>query len=197
MKRVLIITFTSIFLFSTVPLFADGNLNLDFKIDGSLSIISGIFITPSVRAIYDMGVFGAGAELKYTHNLTYNDSYLLGFGIAKLGPIYGGLGFAAKLTNAHDPTGEYYFATSETGIELALTCGALFKPIPLGPGKLGFNLGFDLFPSDTPVESSEVSDPADLIGSIAYAIIEGFAWGIIYGINMVKINLGVNYTVVF
>lgn len=193
MKRVLLVAF-AVFMWPTGLALADGNFDLDFKFDGSVSIPSGFFITPSVRAMYDMGGVGAGAEIKYTHNLKYNDSYLLGFGIIELGPIYGGLGFAAKLTDAHDPTGEYYFATPPTDVTIALTGGALFKPIPLGPGKLGFNAGFDLYASATPVRQIDVSDPAELIGAL---FVQGFASGINAILNLFKMNLGINYTVQF
>ncbi|HUT65543.1 MAG TPA: hypothetical protein VMZ05_05280 [Spirochaetota bacterium] len=194
MKRVMLLVITLIFICVTGSLFADGDFDLDFKLDMSVSIPSGFFITPSVRAMYNMGTFGAGAELKYSHNLKYNDSYFLGFGLVELGPIYGGLGFAAKLTDAHDPTGEYYFATPETDVTLALTGGALFKPIPLGPGKLGFNAGFDLYASATPVKQTDVSNPADLIGAL---FTSGIASGFNAIFNLFKINLGVNYTVEF
>ncbi len=193
MKKLLLISVLLVFAGSPA-LFADANVNLDFKIDGSVSIPSGFFITPSVRAMYDMGAFGAGAELKYTHNLKYNDSYFLGFGIVELQPVYLGIGFAAKLTNAHDPTGEYYFATPPSDVTLAFTGGMLIKPIPLGPGKLGFNAGLDLFASDTPVKSSDVSSPAELIGAL---FVQGIGSGISAIFNLFKINLGINYTIEF
>ena len=91
----------------------------------------------------------------------------------------------------------YYFTASDTGVVMALTFGLLFEPIPLGAGKLGFNFGFDFFTSDTPVEASEVSDPDDLIGSIVSAMVKGFAWGATFGLNSIKMNLGVNYTLEF
>ena len=194
MKRALLVGFTIVLLCVTGSVFADGDFDLDFKLDMSVAIPSGFFITPSVRAMYETGAFGAGVELKYSHNLKYNDSYFLGFGIVGLGPIYGGVGFAAKLTDAHDPTGEYYFATPETDVTLALTGGALFKPIPIGPGKLGFNAGFDIYASSTPVKQSEVSDPADLIGAL---FVSGLASGFNAIFNLFKINLGINYTVEF
>ena len=125
MKRVLILITVLISLSGVHSSIADSNFNLDFKIDGSVSIPSGFFITPSIRAMYDLGSFGAGAELKYTHNLKYNDSYILGFGIVEFGPFYGGMGFAGKLTDAHDQTGEYYFATSAFDVNIALWEGNL------------------------------------------------------------------------
>ena len=112
----------------------------------------------------------------------------------ELGPVYSGLGFAAKLASVHDPSEEYYFSTLSSDVTLAFTGGTLFKPIPLEPGKLGFNTGLDLFLSDTPVKASEVSEPSGLIGAL-------FAQGIGSGINAIrnffKINLGINYTVEF
>jgi hypothetical protein len=193
MKKLFLISVLLVFAGSPA-LFADANVDLDFKVDGSVSIPSGFFITPSVRAMYDMGALGAGAELKYTHNLKYNDSYFLGLGIVELGPLYLGIGFAAKLTSAHDPTGEYYFATPASGVTLAFTGGTLFKPIPLGPGKLGFNAGLDIFASDTPIKSTDVSNPSELIGAL---FVQGIASGFNAIFNLFKINLGINYTIEF
>ena len=194
MKRTIILMTVLLFLLGARYAITDSNFHLDFKVDGSVSIPSGFFITPSIRAMYNIDTFGAGAEIKYSHNLNYNDSYILGFGLIEFGPFYSGLGFAGKLTDAHDPTGEYYFATPQFDVNIALTGGAVFKPIPLGAGKLGFNFGIDIYPSATPIPSSDVSSPSELVGAL---FVQGIASGINSILNLIKLNLGVNYTVLF
>ncbi|MFW6139556.1 MAG: hypothetical protein ACOC7U_10355 [Spirochaetota bacterium] len=145
-------------------------------------------------ATYKLGPVRLGAEAKYSYGTKFGDSYLLGLGILKLGPFYGGAGVVAKITAAEDPSGEYYFATTEKRVTPALTTGLIIKPISLGPGKLGFNTALDIYASDTPVDASTVEDQESLVG----AVMEGAIGGTINAIlNLFKFSAGVNYTITF
>ena len=158
------------------------------KVDLSAGFTSSIFaahwsVTPS--AVYRFGIFGVGAGVKSHFGIGHDAFYLGPYVRGEIGWFYLGLG---PLFLLQQPSGSEWAEFTE-GVTVIVPAGFQIPLLPLGPGRLGVDLGLDfsLTPSRVLVAESD-----SIIGTIIGSIV-ATTFGVV--MNSVKANAGVLYTV--
>lgn len=158
------------------------------KVDLSAGFTSSIFaahwsVTPS--AVYRFGIFGVGAGMKAHFGIGHDALYLGPYVRGEIGWFYLGLG---PLFLLQQPSGSEW-ARLDDGVSVIVPSGFQIPLVPVGPGRLGVDLGLDFSLTTTRVLTAE-SD--SVIGTIIGTIV-ATTFGAV--MNSFKANLGVFYTV--
>ncbi len=201
MRKIILILISILFILSSLSVFAKTNndyesktKNLDTFIDLGSSLPSGLYISPGAMLTYRiLKKLSLGGEIKYNYNFRFGDSYLLGLGIIRFTSLYLGAGFSYRFTDGEDTKGEYYMLIPDKKLLFAFTGGLIFRPFKIGPGRLGFNGGIDIYVSSTPVKKT-TGNEENVVGNTLSSIISGSITAVY---NALKINFGVNYTINF
>jgi hypothetical protein len=157
------------------------------KVDLSAGLTSSVFaahwsVTPS--AVYRLGRFGLGAGLKSHFGIGHDAFYLGPYARGEIGWFYFGIG---PLFLLRQPTGSEW-AEIDMAATVIVPAGFQIPFLPLGPGRLGVDLGLDfsLTPSRVLVTESD-NIFAAIIGSIVATTA-----GVV--MNTIKANAGLFYT---
>ena len=158
------------------------------KVDLSAGVTSSIFaahwnVTPS--AVYRFGIFGVGAGLKTHFGIGHDALYLGPYVRGEIGWFYLGLG---PLFLLQQPSGSEW-AQLDDAVSVIVPTGFQIPLVPIGPGRLGVDLGLDFSLTTTRVLTAE-SD--SIIGTIIGTIV-ATTFGAV--MNSFKANAGVFYTV--
>lgn len=157
------------------------------KVDLSTGLTSSIFaahwsITPS--AAYRFGIFGVGAGFKTHVGIGHEALYLGPYVRGEIGWFYLGVG---PLFLLQQPSGTEW-ARLDDAISVIVPAGFQIPLLPVGPGRLGVDLGLDFSLTTTRVLSAE-SD--SVIGTIIGTIV-ATTFGAV--MNSFKATAGVFYT---
>ena len=133
---------------------------------GASIALTSAYITVSGSASFKPRVMGIGIAAKALAGLSYADMYLAAWGRVDIGWLYLGGGVALPVKPPREDTG-LTLTTPVVGPYLAL--GLAHGFIPMGPGKLGLDLGAEAFFSVVGVEPGE--DVGSAIGSGIAAVL--------------------------
>jgi len=157
------------------------------KVDLSTGLTSSIFaahwsVTPS--AVYRFGIFGVGAGIKNHFGIGHDAFYLGPYVRGEIGWFYLGLG---PLFLLQQPSGSEWAEFTE-GVTVIVPAGFQIPFLPVGPGRLGVDVGLDfsLTPSKVVITESD-NIFATIIGSIVAT-----TFGVV--MNAIKVNAGLFYT---
>jgi hypothetical protein len=163
---------------------ADGYFSVDTTMSFGLCLNSAHFI-PEAAGMYRNGILGVGGGVKTIFGLNFTEIYLAPYIKGQLGWFYiaAGAALAVKPPN-EEPGYDYYLP----GPPVMVMLGLSNTFISLGPGELGFNVGFSAFPS-----YFELEEAADVGGAIGNAV----GGAIIAALTLIKVNLGIMYSIPF
>ena len=165
MKKVMSI----LILFLVVGAVFAADENKSVRIDAGMGIAASIYsayITVTPEVLYDFGFFALGGGVKTYFGLPFADIYTAPYIMAELGWFYIGIGTSFMVKEPDPDTSETGFAIPEadSGLLPFGTIGLGLQIIPVGPGKLGVDVGVDFITSASPVEI--VDDSESIIGDI-------------------------------
>lgn len=161
----------------------DGPVKIDLSTQFSSSIFAAhLSVTPS--AVYRFGPLGVGAGIKTYVGLGHDAVYLGPYVRGEIGWFYLGAG---PLVLLRQPTGSEW-ATFAEGLTVLVPAGAQIPLMPIGPGRLGVDLGaeFSLTPSKAIIAESD-----SIIGTILGSIV-ATTFGVV--MNTIKLNVGLYYS---
>lgn len=157
------------------------------KVDLSAGLTSSVFaahwsVTPS--AVYRLGWFGLGAGLKSHFGIGHDALYLGPYARGEIGWFYLGIG---PLFLLQQPEGSEW-GEIERGATVIVPAGFQIPLLPLGPGRLGADLGLDFSVTPPKVVVDEYDNIfATIIASIAATVV-----GAVVG--TIKVNAGLFYS---
>lgn len=160
----------------TASVFAAGNSGKPFVFTAKTDLtlcVPAAYVTPEISFTWQPGLFGLAVEGRCLIGLEYQDVYLVGFGLVKLGWLYVGVGYESPIALAPGATVQSM---------PALTAGLDIPIFTLGPGKLGLNISADWILTVIPAESENAFGAA--IGTILLTLI-----------GSVKASAGVLYSI--
>ncbi len=148
--------------------------------DGAFALVSGDYLVPGVRIVYQPKLLGAGGEIVSFYG-QQQDFYLSALGLVKLGWFHLGLGVSMMVKLPRDNPDLW---TSDLDkLMPAVSLGVNAPVWKIGPGRLGFNASLDAFLSTFPMP-----DNLNLAGAIGVPIL--FAL-----MSAVKLTGGLSYVI--
>ena len=162
----------------------------DLGIGAAGSIYQG-FITATPKVLYDFGLLALGGGVKTYFGLSFKDIYAAPFITAELGwlYLYGGISFVLKGPDESTSETGFVYLSEEEDFTPFFSLGLAPPVIPIGPGKLGFDISADMIWTSSPVEI--VDDSGNFLADIIATI---FATAITTVMNMAKVGFSVFYT---
>jgi hypothetical protein len=124
-----------------------GNFKGSVTGGGAVAAVTGWYLTAGIGLVYQPRLLGIGGEEKFFYGLQMGDAYLLTLAVAKVGWIEIGGGVSAMVRR---PTTTSLYNNNFLKLYPALTAGLVGPLIPVGPGRLGFDLSLDTFLSAVP-----------------------------------------------
>ncbi|NOY08524.1 MAG: hypothetical protein GXP33_06755 [Spirochaetes bacterium] len=173
---------------SAEPAASGKNVKVTIMGDSDVALISGIYLVPGVRIVYQPKLLGAGGEVMSFYGTGQKDLYLLAVGLVKLGWFHLGLGGSMMVKLPQVPQDQSNDWTSDLGkLMPAVSLGVNVPVWKIGPGRLGFNASLDAFFSAVPV-SDNVQNFSQALGAIFEAVL-------FTELNIVKLTGGLSYVI--
>jgi hypothetical protein len=139
-------------LFSLVlPVFAEEERGL--RVDASAGYTGSInssFISVRPEALYDFGLLALGGGVNTLFGLTYSDIYIAPYAGFELGWFYLNGGAVFELAPPDPDAAPNGYVEADTALSPYFTLGANAAFLPIGPGKLGFDLSLGIIPTGKP-----------------------------------------------
>ncbi len=168
---------------SAEPAASGKNVKVTIMGDGAVAMISGGYLVPGVRIVYQPKLLGAGGEVMSFYGQG-QDFYLLALGLVKLGWFHLGLGASMMVKLPQYQPNDWSSDLNKS--EPAVSLGVNVPVWKIGPGRLGMNVSLDAFLSAFPM--------SDNVQNLGQALIEPVIFALF---SAVKLTGGLSYVIAF